>query len=213
MRERLALGFALPIRHTSLRGPDESLSRSGPGDLDALVRWTAIRPKLPGDFQLRLVAGASLPTGDEVADLAIDENIRFGAGTTSLLAAVEALRGVGIATLYARAEAREPLGTSDSGVDYGATTTVAAGVDIAAADRAGVLVQAIWQHQGIDRVAGDPVPSRGGTWTYAAVGARTGLTRRTQGSVLVQRLIAADVRGEQLAAPWSALIGISFRNR
>lgn len=209
IRERLSAGALLPLRTTRLSGP-ETLDAEGLGDLDLYARWIATKPPhLPGDFRMTLLGGLSLPTGKEPTGAGSEENVRFGAGTTSLLTALELSGSVGPASLYGRAELRAPLGSSDAGFRYGETWTAAGGADFALGSRGGILAQAILQHQRPDRENGLVLPSRGGTWGYLAAGGRLRLGASGSGAIVIQRLVHANVRGEQLVSPWTLIVWAS----
>ncbi len=210
IRERLSAGALLPLRTTRLRGP-ETLDVEGLGDLDLYARWIATKPPhLPGEFRMTVLGGLSLPTGKEPTGAGVEENVRFGAGTTSFLLALELLGSAGPASLYGRAELRAPLGTSDAGFRYGETWTGVGGTDFALGSRGGILAQAIVQHQRPDRENGLVLPSRGGTWGYVAAGGRLRLGARGSGAILIQRLVYANVHGDQLVSPWTLIVSASL---
>ncbi len=152
-----------------------------------------------------------MPTGEEETEPALETNLRFGAGAMSLLAAVEASAGTksGALSSYGRAEIRVPLGEGESGVRYGRTSTAALGIDVPLGARGGFLAQAIGQRQGVDELDGVAMENRGGSFAYLAAGGRIGPAKGWQGSLLVERLVHADVHGNQLVAPWSLLLALS----
>jgi hypothetical protein len=178
----------------------------------AEAKKTVEEARRQGEENLRTVETA-LPTGEENKEKALAANLRFGAGVPSLLAAAEgSIATSRQRTWYARADVRAPLGSGEAGVRYGRTFTSVAGIDAPLrGDRSAVILQALWQRQGVDRQAGLSLENRGSSSGYLLAGGRLTGGEGWQAAVLLQRLVHADVRGAQLVAPWSVLLSASVR--
>jgi len=207
-----SLAFGLPVRDVDLRGM-ETADVTGAGDLEAAVRWSPLPVTLARRVLINLSAGVTLPTGRSTGSDLTQENIQFGAGAVSALAAVEmSARLTPHAALFGRAGGRWPTGEGDDGYRFGDAYDWLAGLD-AGQESGRVRLQAmlLGVHLKQDTQDGVPVEDRGGRLLYGIGGVRFETTEKTALAFSVQRLVDADLRGDQLAARWVFQDGVQVR--
>lgn len=208
--ERVSLGLLVPYRISRSTGRVEG-NVHGLGDVGLSARFTLTDPH-ESPLHVTAVTTATVPTGEVETDF-LDQNIVLGVGAVALGGGLEAIRDwPSRSSLFFRALGSKPTGPSDQGVRFGGTLSASVGYGRPFVQRRAVrwaLSSAVsWTEP--DRQGGDDVPNRGGRLITATAGVGVPLGAEWEFSAGAQRLVAADLRGDQLAAPWSTFLGFRW---
>ncbi len=155
---------------------------------------------------------ASLPTG-RVETGFLDENIVLGVGAISLGTGLEVIRdSPSGGSAFFRTLGSKPTGPSDAGLRFGGSLFATGGYGRPFGDRTRIRWalsgSVLWSEA--DRQGGAPVPNRGGQLVTATGGLALPLGGDYQVSLGAERLLAADLRGDQLAPRWSGFLSIRW---
>jgi len=209
LTERLSVNALVPYRDVSASGRI-NFNDAGLGDIQVGANW---RLGAEGKrFGGAVGGGLALPTGDDAQSGLTSENVVFGAGDFSLLASVEGFRRLATDwTVFGLARYRRPLGAGDDDYRFGDDIGWVSSVRWQVRGGPVSLMSTLsGQHLGRDHQHGASVDSRGGRMHHAGVGVGFPVGGGLSGSLLAQRLIEKDVRGDQLLAEWQFIVGLNW---
>ncbi len=211
LTERFAVRAVVPLIDIAASGMF-TFHGSGLGDVEAWGHW-GLGPEL-GAHGGALGAGLALPTGRDVgSELTEINSVAFSAGELSLLLSAEGFRRLAPShTLFGLVLYRRPLGSGPGDYRFGDSLGWS-GIWRWSPERTPVSFSLglTGQHLGQDEQAGERLPFRGGRLHYATGGVSLPLGKNGGSlSLLAQRLVERDVRGDQLLAPWNLMVGYSF---
>jgi len=207
--ERLSVTALIPYRDVSASGRI-TFNDAGLGDIQVGALW---RLGTEGKrFGGAVGGGLALPTGDDAQSGLTSENVVFGAGDFSLLTSVEGFRRLAPDwTLFGLARYRRPLGAGEAnyrfGDDFGWVSSLRWQVR---GGPVGAMATLSGQHLGRDDQHGAAVDSRGGRLHHTGLGVAFPVGGGLSASLLAQRLIERDVRGDQLLAEWQFTAGLNW---
>ena len=209
LRERVNLGLFIPYRWSRATGEVEA-DVTGPGDLGLTARFGLTDPDR-APWKLSAIAAVTFPTGDVETGF-LDENIALGVGAVSLGGGLDLLRDWPVAgRLLLQFVGIKPTGPSDEGVRFGGNLQFLAGYGRpffpAGRSRWAVSASSAWAEP--DTEGDQEIPNRGGRLSYATFGLSFPMGPRWQVGLSGQRLLDADVHGDQLVARWTGFL--SFR--
>jgi hypothetical protein len=210
LTERINVGFLIPYRSSRSRGRVEG-EVEGLGDIGLSARFAFNEPHSPG-LKANGIVLATLPTG-EVETGFLDENIVLGVGAVGLGAGFEVIHDrPGLGSAFLRVLGSKPAGASDGGVRFGGSLSASAGYGrpFAGGGRIRWALSGGVTWNEADRENGLAVLNRGGRLAFATAGVSFPLGRDFELSAGAQRLVAADLRGDQLAAEWSGYAAIRW---
>jgi hypothetical protein len=116
------------------------------------------------------------------------------------------------ASVFLRALGSKPTGPSDEGVRFGGSLTSSAGYGrpFVAGGRVRWAVSGTVTWTEADREGERLVPNRGGRLITASAGLAIPLGGRPELSLGAERLLSADLRGDQLASTWSGFLAVRW---
>jgi hypothetical protein len=188
------------------------------GDLRLLGRYQTSAGE-PGAGHLDFYgvnAGLKLPTGKwDVVNkdgTVAERSLQPGSGTTDALVGVFYSRVLldSNSSWFVQALVQSPLGSRD---DFrpGRRYSVDAGYRYEATDNLGLMLQVNALFKRADRGAAAEPAESGGSFVHLSPGISYALTRKTQVYGFVQLPLHQHVRGVQLVADWSAVVGLTTR--
>jgi hypothetical protein len=214
LSERISLTGAVPLRSVELTEPDGGAGpqASGAGDLQVGARLALTHPEKEGRFSAVATWGVWLPTGaSNEADI-LGENVAFTRGAVTATAGGEfTVRLGGRSQVFGQVDLQYPTGADDVAI-----RTIGGGLVAAryrfAPSRNGSLVfsrsfaggRLSWlggvsqRYFGSDKLDGIPVETRGGSIRRAVAGLVVNVARRQTVGLLAERLLRADVNGDEL---------------
>lgn len=210
LTERVSLGLLVPYRISRSTGRVEGRVE-GLGDVGLSARFALTDPH-ESLLRVTAVTTATVPTG-EVATGFLDQNFILGVGAVALGGGLEVIRDwPSGGSLFFRALGSKPTGPSDRGIRFGGALSASGGYGRPFLRRGRVrwaLSSAVsWIEPDVQ--GRTVVPNRGGRLMTATGGVGVPLGADSELLVGVQRLVAADLRGEQLAARWSSFLGFRW---
>ena len=210
LAERWSLGLFVPYRWSETRGRIRGSVR-GFGDAGFNARYAVNQPHT-SSLEVHAMGSVSFPTG-KVETAFLDQNIVLGVGAPTLGAGVEAAfaaRDGGRA--FTRLLGSRPIGASDAGVRFGGALSTSAGYGRAwvAGGRSRWALSAAAIRTGADRDGSVPNPNRGGRRITATAGSSFPAGPSSEVTLGIERLVSADLRGDQLAATWSGFLGLRW---
>ena len=210
LRERVNLGFFVPYRWSRATG-EVTASVTGIGDLGFTARFGLTDPDR-APWKLTALAAVTLPTG-EVETGFLDENISLGVGAVSIGGGLELLREWPAAgKLLLQMVGIKPTGPSDQGVRFGGNLQFLAGYGrpFYRTGRARWALSASSSWAEPDMEGDEPVPNRGGRLAHVSLGFSFPLGPRWDVAFSGQRLLDADVHGDQLVARWTGFLSLRW---
>jgi hypothetical protein len=210
LAERVNLGILIPYRRSESRGRVEA-DVEGLGDIGLSARFALTDPH-GAPLRVNALTLISLPTG-RVETGFLDENIVLGVGAIALGAGFEVIRdSPSGASAFLRALGSKPTGPSDEGVRFGGSLASSAGYGRPLVSRGRVrwAVSGTVSWTEADREGDLPVPNRGGRLVTLSAGLAFPLGGGPQLSLGTERLLSADLRGDQLASRWSGFVAVRW---
>lgn len=210
LAERVNVGILIPYRVSRSSGRVEA-DVQGLGDI-----WLSARIALTDPHRAPLRVNAltltSLPSG-KVETGFLDENIVLGVGAASLGAGFEVIRdSPSGASAFLRALGSKPTGPSDEGVRFGGSVSSSAGYGrpFVGGGRVRWAASGTVSWTEADRVGDLSIPNRGGRLVTLSAGLAFPLGRGPELSLGAERLLSADLRGDQLASRWSGFFAVRW---
>lgn len=208
--ERFAVGILVPYRNSRSTGRVEG-DVEGLGDVTLSVRFGLTDPHA-SPLRIGALFTASVPTGDVETGF-LDQNIVLGVGAVSLGGGLEVIRDWPSGTsLFFRTLGSKPTGPSDEGIRYGGTISASAGYGrpfvLRREFRWSVSGTILWTEP--DEQDGRDALNRGGRLGTLAGGVGIPLGGDRELFFGVQRLLDAQVRGDQLVATWGGYLGFRW---
>lgn len=160
--------------------------------------------------------GLKLPTGDKnvrnAAGSRAERTLQQGTGTTDLVlgAFYSRLMPASDASWFAQLLWQAPLDTSE-GYRPGRRVMLDAGYRYEATDRIGLMLQLNTLWRGRDAGAQAEPEDTGGVFVRLSPGASYAISKGMQVYGFVQQPLYQYVNGVQLAARWSAVVGVTTR--
>ena len=210
LTERTNLGILIPYRDSRSRGRVEG-QVEGLGDIGLSARFALTDPHRSA-LKVSGLTLVSLPTG-KVETAFLDQNIVLGVGAVALGAGFELIRDWPPGgSVFLRALGSKPTGPSDAGIRFGGSLSASAGYGRPFVSgnriRWALSGAVVWNEA--DREGDLTVPDRGGRLAMATAGLSFPAGSDLEISVGAQRLVSADLRGDQLAPRWSGFAGIRW---
>jgi hypothetical protein len=175
------------------------------------ARIALVDPHTSG-LKINALTLVSLPTGGVETGF-LDENIVLGVGAISLGTGLEVIRdSPSGGSAFFRTLGSKPTGPSGAGVRFGGSLSTSGGYGhpfcVSTRIRWAISGTVLWSEA--DRQGDALVPNRGGRLVTASGGLAFPLGSDYQISLGAERLLAADLRGDQLAPKWSGFLGIRW---
>jgi hypothetical protein len=183
----------------------------GLGDVGLSAR-IALNDPHRAPLKVNALALLSLPTGKVETDFQ-NENVVLGVGSISAGAGLEVIRdSPSGASAFLRAAGRKPTGPSDKGIRFGGSLSASAGYGrpFTAAGGARWALSGTVTWTEADGDGGNTIPNRGGRLVTATAGLAFPIGNGSHISLGAERLVSADLGGDQLAARWSGFLGFRW---
>lgn len=210
LTERVGLGILVPYRNSRSSGRVEG-DVEGLGDVGLSARISLTNPH-GSPLRVSVLTLATLPTG-KVETGFLDQNIVLGVGAAALGGGLEMIRDwPSSGSLFFRSLGSKPTGPSDEGIRFGGSLLASAGYGrrflARLAPRWALSGSVTWAEA--DREGRLLVPNRGGRVATLTGGVAFPLEGDFELSAGAQRIVSADLRGDQLAARWSGFFGVRW---
>lgn len=205
----LEVETALPVAWMDARDGDETVERTGIGDVPVLLTWS----RGTADWSLGLSGGAYLPVGELGSD-ALPATATFSTGTVdpTLGATLVGPRLLGRLGWQLSSTARLVVAEQDDGRRLGSSVTTSLGVDHTLGDRFVGQIQFTHFHRAED--SGPTMGDTGGHWLYLqpqVVGSVfTSPQQAVQALVGLRIPLHQDVAGRQLVDSTSMTFGLAY---
>ena len=210
LTERVNLGVLIPYRNSRSRGRVVG-EVEGLGDVGMSARFALTDPHRSA-LKVNGLALVSLPTG-KVETAFLDENIVLGVGAVALGAGFEIIRDwPSGGSAFLRTLGSKPTGPSSTEIRFGASLSASAGYGrpFVSGNRTRWALSGAVAWNEPDREGDLTVANRGGRLILATAGVSVPLGDEFEFSVGAQRLVSADLRGDELAPKWSGFAGIRW---